>query len=210
LVYHTFPLAARYFIAFFRVNYASGGLLMDARHPLVSVYHDTVLGFEPHAFARMNAQDSTKKYTKVYRNVTPSLLQSHLRGDITIATSLIDSDGQARAAALDIDEGGIGALTRLLERAELAGLTAFAITSTNEEHDGGHIWILFDEPTDPERLRTLAKMLAQNVKINAKDNAKNNATINAECYPTRKAIRLPLGVHTWTHQRGVLLFQGGE
>src|SRR3712207_7922442 len=41
--------------------------------------------------------------------------------------------------------------SRVLERAELAGLTAFAITSTNEEHDGGHVWIVFDEPTDPER-----------------------------------------------------------
>ncbi len=40
---------------------------------LVIAYRDAVLGFEPTSYARMNGPEAAKKYTKVYRRLTPPL-----------------------------------------------------------------------------------------------------------------------------------------
>ncbi|MCU0493056.1 MAG: hypothetical protein MUD01_15820 [Chloroflexaceae bacterium] len=175
---------------------------MEQPHPLVRAYYDTILGFEPPAYAKMNRRGAIHKYskvviehdgTRVYPPLTRDLIQAHLRGDITVAACLVDPDGLARAAALDIDAGGEALVRRVLELATLQGFRGFAQTSVNDEHQGGHIWFLFKERTEPERLRRLAQQLAQ------------QAGISAETYPTKKTIRLPLGVHRWTGQRGRLL-----
>jgi hypothetical protein len=60
------------------------------------------------------------------------------------------------------------------------------------------VWLHFDQPTAPERARLLADQLAA------------TAGVDAETYPTRKALRLPLGVHQWTGKRGHLLLQDGQ
>jgi hypothetical protein len=170
---------------------------MEKEHPLVYEYHRVILGFDPPAFAKMNERGSERKYTKIYRRLSYRLIQSHLRGDVTLAVCLINTAGSARAAVLDIDEGGEAALVRVLERAAQRQLTAFAQSSTNEEHDGGHVWVLFDAWRDPDRFRSLADTLAK------------EAEVQAETYPTRKAIRLPLGVHRWTGKRGQLYLPDG-
>ena len=166
---------------------------MEQIHPLVRDYHDAILGFDAPAFAKMNAPDSVRKYTKIYRRLSYRLIQSHLRGDMTLAVCLINTAGSARAAVLDIDNGGEEALQRVLKQAEARSLVAFAQTSQNAEHDGGHVWLLFDIWGEPERFRLLADTLAY------------DAGVSAETYPTRKSIRLPLGVHRWTGQRGRLI-----
>src|SRR6266508_2835285 len=81
---------------------------METRHPLIIAYHDSLLGFTPTSYARMNTAGSARKYTKVHRSPSLALIQAHLRGDITIAVPLIDAQGRARAAVLDVDEGGVG------------------------------------------------------------------------------------------------------
>lgn len=172
--------------------------IMMTIHPLVHVYYDILLGFPPQSYARMNPPGSERKYTKIHSRPGLSLIQAHLRGEVTIAVPLLNDKGEARAAVLDIDEGGQGGLTSLLEWAGTSGLVAFAVTSTNEKHDGGHVWILFEHFTDPRRLRQLAGQLAE------------RARVTAETYPTRKAIRLPFGVHTWTGRRGRLILPSGE
>ncbi len=88
---------------------------------LVIAYRDAVLGFEPTSYAQMNGPEAAKKYTKVYRKLTPTLLLRHLKGELTVASSLIDPAGKARAAVLDIDEGGEPALRRVLETARVQG-----------------------------------------------------------------------------------------
>jgi hypothetical protein len=170
---------------------------MEKLHPLVVEYHNTILGFDAPAYAKMNGSDAERKYTKIYRRLSPLLIQAHLRGDVTLAVCLINTTGSAKAAVLDIDAGGEAALMRVRKQAEEQRLIAFAQSSTNHHHDGGHIWLLFDGWQTPERFRLLANTLAE------------EAEVAAESYPTRKAIRLPLGVHRWTGKRGRLFLPDG-
>src|SRR5262245_1169282 len=128
---------------------------MENVHPLAIEYHKTVLDFQPPAFAKMNEPGAQRKYTKIYRRLSYPLLQSHLRGDITLAACLINTAGSARAAVLDIDSGGEAALLRVLSAATDRQFIAFAQSSTNNEHDGGHVWVLFDGWRDPARFRSL-------------------------------------------------------
>jgi hypothetical protein len=171
---------------------------MSERHPLATAFLAYVLGFEPEAYARMNPHGHERKYTKIYRKLTPHLLAQHLQGEITLASSLIDPQGRAQSAVIDIDEGGEDALHKVIEQAQIRGLNAVALTSRTEEHDGGHVWVFFAEAVEPQRLRRLMQEMAK------------GAGIEGETYPTKKAIRLPLGKHTWTGQRGTLIFSDGE
>lgn len=168
---------------------------MESVHPLVQEYEQAILGFQPRAYAKMNERGAAHKYIKVYRRLTLQLLGAHLRGDMTLATCLINSAGSARAAVLDIDEGGEEALRKVLYTAWGRGVSAFAQSSLGDEHSGGHVWLLFDGWGEPARLRLLADKIAQ------------ESETHAETYPTLKSIRLPLGVHRWTGKRGRLIFQ---
>jgi hypothetical protein len=58
------------------------------------------------------------------------------------------------------------------------------------------VWLLFDAPTHPERLRLLA------------DNLVLAGGLPAETYPTCKTLRLPLGLHRRARRRGMLLLPG--
>lgn len=165
---------------------------MERPHPLVQDFQRVFSGYNPTCYDLMREPGSTCKYTKLYQPLTHELLRAHLRGHITVAIRLINEAGLARAAVLDIDEGGESALCRVLEIAEAQKFVAFGQSSRSEAHDGGHVWLLFDDETSPERLRALAKQFAE------------QSGVKGETYPTRKSIRLPLGIHRWTGSRGLL------
>ena len=80
---------------------------MEHAHPLVAAYSQTILGFDAPAYAKMNERGDAHKYTKIYRRLSSRLIQSHLKGDVTLAVCLINTVGAARAAVLDIDDGGV-------------------------------------------------------------------------------------------------------
>jgi DNA-binding transcriptional ArsR family regulator len=138
------------------------------------------------------------KYTTAKACPEDRDLRRHLEGERTIAVPLIGADGLAVAGGLDVDEGGEGALLAALGAAQQAGLTAWAITSTNDEHDGGWVWFLYTSAVAPERIRAQLTALAV------------VAGVRADIFPTRQAARLPFGVHTWTGRRGILLLQDGR
>jgi hypothetical protein len=158
-----------------------------------TIFRALFLAHRPPRKARMCEPGSPVRYITYPHPITDSEIRAHLRGDLTLAAPLVGADGLASAAALDIDHGGVRAVRRVLAAAELRGLIAFAITSTNDRHDGGHVWILFDQPAAPERLRLLADALATAVSV------------AAETYPTYRTIRLPLGVHRRSGRRGTLI-----
>jgi hypothetical protein len=170
---------------------------MEKPHPLVLEYQRIFDGYNPTCYDRMNEPGSLRKYTKLYRPLTYDVLRAHLRGDVTVAVRLINEADLARAAVVDIDEGGERALCKVLEVAEAQRFVAFGQSSRNEQHDGGHVWLLFDDQTAPERLRALAQQLV------------GQSSVKGETYPTRKSIRLPLGVHRWTGRRGLLYLPDG-
>jgi len=164
----------------------------------VQVFHTLYLAHDPESHARMNGPKAAKKYTKVHHTPGTGEIIDHLLGSRTIAAPLVGPHGLCHHAAFDVDAGGPHALRRVLAAAQAQGWTAYAITSETDEHTGGHVWLHFDQLVAPERARLLADQLAA------------AAGVEAETYPTRKALRLPLGVHQWTGKHGTLLLQDGQ
>jgi len=159
---------------------------------------------DPTSYARMLRPGARHKYHKVHRAPTRDDLDAHLAGDETIAVPLIGAAGLSYHVALDIDHGGVDALHRALNVSQALGWIAYAITSTNNEHSGGHLWIHLDQPTAPARARLLAEQIAVAAGIST-----TGHDPDAETYPTMHALRLPFGVHRWTKRRGQLLLQDG-
>lgn len=159
---------------------------------------------DPASYARMLKPGARHKYHKVPCAPTHDQLDAHLRGAETIAVPLIGAAGLTYHVALDIDHGGVDALHRALNAAQALGWTAYAITSTNTEHSGGHIWIHLAQPTAPDRAHQLAEQIAMAAGISTTgDNP------DAETYPTHHSLRVPFGMHRWTKRRGHLLLQDG-
>jgi hypothetical protein len=164
---------------------------------LARTYREVFLAHQPAHQRRMIGPGVERKFIKVHHPITDRELDAHLAGQLTLAAPLIGPDDLAYIAAIDLDAGGETALRRLLLEAQICDLTAFAITSSSPQHDGGHVWLLFDEPTHPERLRLLAENLITALGL------------AAETYPTRKTLRLPLGLHRRARRRGTLLLPTG-
>jgi hypothetical protein len=158
------------------------------------------LAHRPLHQAWMQPPHAPNKYRKKFHAVTGPEIAAHLAGRITIAVPLIGRDHTAAAAALDIDAGGEPAIRTALTAAQQRGYSAFGIVCAGgtSGHNGGHIWLRFDQPTAPDRLRQVAAELAA------------AAGIAAETYPTCQALRLPLGVHRWTGHRGHLVLPAGR
>ncbi len=125
--------------------------------------------------------------------ITEHDIADHLATRATFGVPLIGAAGLACWAAGDIDHGGAAALRRMLEEAARRGVRGFAITSTNDEHDGGWVWFHFADFFIPERGRQFIKEIGA------------AAGVEAEAYPTGKSARLPGGMHTWSKQRGRML-----
>ena len=163
----------------------------------LSTFRRLFLAHDPPHQAWMQPPGAAAKYRKKFHPISDAELAAHLAGRLTIAAPLTGTDDLAYAAALDIDHGGDDALCALLDAAHGRALTGFALTSTYARHNGGHVWLLFDAPAVPTRLRRLADELAHAVAV------------AAETYPSGRMLRLPLGVHRGSGQRGRLLLQDG-
>lgn len=151
------------------------------------------LAHDPPYQAWIQPPGAAAKYLEKFHSISDVELTAHLAGGITIAAPLLRPDGTAHACALDVDQGGVDALEHLLAAARARGLTAMAFTSAHTRHNGGHVWLLFDSPAAPDRLRHLADELAAAVHV------------DAETYPSGKTLRLPLGLHRGSGRRGTLL-----
>jgi hypothetical protein len=164
---------------------------------LARTYREVFLAHQPAHQGRMTGPGVDRKFIKVHHPITDRELDAHLAGTLTLAAPLIGPDDLAYIAAIDLDAGGETALRRLLLEAQMCDFSAFAITSNSPQHDGGHVWLLFDGPTHPERLRLLA------------ENVVAGLGLPAETYPTRKTLRLPLGLHRRARRRGTLVLPTG-
>ena len=175
-------------------------------HPMFTL--DTLaqlyLLHDPASYARMLKRGARHKYHKVHRAPTVDTLNAHFTGAETIAVPLIGAARLSYHVALDIDHGGLVAVQRALHVAHDLGWIAYAITSTNTEHSGGHLWIHLAQPTTPDRARQLAEQIAMAAGISI-----TGDDPDAETYPTHHSLRLPFGLHRWTKRRGHLLLQNG-
>lgn len=164
---------------------------------LARTYREVFLAHQPTHQGRMTGPGVERKFINVHHPITDRELAAHFAGQLTLAAPLIGPDDRAYMAAINLDTGGETALRRFLLQSQICDLTAFAITSSSPQHDGGHVWLLFDEPTHPERLRLLAENLVTTLGL------------PAETYPTREPLRLPLGLHRRTRRRGWVLLPTG-
>ncbi len=164
---------------------------------LARTYREVFLAHQPAHQGRMTGPGVDRKFITIHHPITDRELDAHFAGQLTLAAPLIGPDELAYIAAIDLDAGGETALRRLLLEAQRCDFTAFAITSSSPQHDGGHVWLLFDAPTHPERLRRLAENVVMSLGL------------TAETYPTRKTLRLPLGLHRRARRRGTLLLPTG-
>ena len=158
---------------------------------------------------------SAGKYMVRRRPLTPKLIKGALDGatrrpevdgrqrtcTVSLAGILRNANGEALAAAIDVDDGGQAAVNKVLEVCQRADLWAFASLSEGAEHSGGHVWIPFDRLTPAEDLLNLARRLQA------------AAGVRGEAWPTGQLLRLPLQMHLHASggpRRFQLLLQDGE
>ena len=156
----------------------------------------------PRRLALMNGPDRERKYSDPPQGHRFTLddMRAHLRapgqpGARTWAAALLDAEGLAVAGCRDYDgDNGNGARLALeaLDRAQAAGLVAFAILVAGR----GHVWPLYRRPAPAADIRAqLAAVLPAGP---------------GEIYPSGNNIRLPLGYHRRALTRGTLVLQDGR
>jgi hypothetical protein len=177
--------------------------------PGCDLLHDIVgNGYRAQRHARMRSKGSAKKYTYVktypkdgiHLPITDDEIRAHLDGSATYATLLIGADGLASGGCVELDTGGLDAARRVLDAAQISGVTMFAtLVRGAGAHYGPHCWALFDGRYDPAAIAHQMRQIATLADYGG-----------AEIWPCNKNIRLPWGVHTWSESRGDTILQSGE
>lgn len=140
-----------------------------------------------HAWSQYAVQQRDGSYRRVVEPLTLSHLAGHLAGRWTLGTYLLDELGCCAFAVFDADHGdGLWQLAALA--GELAGQGVPTLLEASRR--GGHLWVLFAEPTPAWQVRTFLLPYAQ--------------ALGCELYPKQdnlgpggacSLIRLPLGLH---------------
>ncbi len=143
------------------------------------------------------------RYLCVRKPLKEKHLVSHLQGEITLGTYVLDSDSMARFAVIDADDDH--QLARLANmRVSLAreGVPSYLETSRR----GGHLWFFFDEVISGKKARAFGKSILKTAELD-----------DTELFPKQDTlgdgpgslIRLPFGVHRKDGQRyGFVTIQG--
>src|SRR5919199_1390181 len=128
-----------------------GGLSMQPSPDQIATFRRLFLAHQPPHQAWMQPPGAPSKYRKKFHPVTATEIAAHLAGRITLAVPLVGRDGTARGAALDVDAGGDAAIRSALAAATWLGYTAFGLICAGgvSGHNGGHVWLLFDQPAAP-------------------------------------------------------------
>lgn len=129
------------------------------------------------------------RYICVRERLAGRQLIQHLKGEVTLATYVLDENSRARFAVIDADDDV--AYQRLFKMAdELAseGVPGYMESSRR----GGHLWFFFEESVSGRQAKRFAEGLAHAYRLEG-----------VEVFPKQErsdkgpgaCIRLPLGVH---------------
>ena len=162
-------------------------------------YVNTFVTEPARGYALFNPAGHENKYIKRGDPITPEFIRGALNGETrrtragdnwqtvpcsyAVVPQTTAKAPQARSIAMDIDTGGMAALSRVLAVCAAQGVPAFAQRSESAAHDGGHVWIVCEDWQPASLLQEIAKRLAL------------AAGVEAETYPTNVEIRLPLMTH---------------
>jgi hypothetical protein len=151
-------------------------------------------------------------YRWLYEDLSPDVLLDHLDGDVTLALSSSDGQGQCRWLCLDVDDPAPNALSWLLAiRSAFAELGLPGLVEASRR--GGHLWLFLADalPVITARAAVLAAL--------AQLRERGIALLNYELYPDvgarhpgplGHAVRLLLGVHQLTGKRYPLFDADGQ
>ena len=189
--------------------------LLPVEHLIADYLLSLIPPGRPRRLARMSYAGETKrqknkhtgqwetvergKYEDISGPLTRAMLVEHAAGTITYSY-MLDLEGKARAGAFDVDNGGHAALVAALGAAAELGITAFAIVLPGEQHDGGHVWALYDTFYDALAIKAQMQQIVKRAGLET-----------GEIWPGYKqGIRPPFGKHQVKGTRGTLILQSGE
>jgi hypothetical protein len=151
-------------------------------------------------------------YRWVYADVTPDVLLDHLDGDVTLALSSSDGQGQCHWLCLDVDDPAPNAMAWLLSvRGAFSDMGLPGLVEASRR--GGHLWLFLAEPLPVATAR--AAVLAALAPLRER----GVTMLGYELYPDGgaqtpgalgHAVRLPLGVHQLTGKRYPLFDADGQ
>lgn len=143
-------------------------------------------------------------YLAIQSQLTMELVESHLRGKITIGTYALDQENRAKWLCFDADdESDWQGLRTLAEDLDHEDVPSYREPSRR----GGHLWMFFPSPLAGADVRRFGKYLL---------NSHNLKT--AELYPKQdelrtgpgSLVRLPFGIHRKSGRRYHFVTPTGE
>jgi hypothetical protein len=144
------------------------------------------------------------RYICVHEALNVGHLLSHLRGELTLGTYLLDAESQARFIVLDADDDkGFSDLVDLARALATENVPAYLETSRR----GGHLWFFFDRPASGHQARAFGQGVLTAHQVEG-----------VELFPKQdrlvagpgSLIRMPFGVHRLTGRRYGFITLGGD
>ena len=140
-------------------------------------------------------QSKDGRYVCVHNQLTLNKVCSHLRGDVTLGTYILNPESQARFAVLDFD--GTGSWNSLLDLTRNLNRDQIPVYS-EQSRRGGHLWFFFEQPVAGHEARIFAQRIQRKYHLP-----------ECEVFPKQdklqdgpgSLIRLPFGIHRLTGQR---------
>ena len=142
------------------------------------------------------------RYMTVKKQLTLTMIESHLRGFITLGAYALDADSRAKWICLDADTdenwARVGDFAHQLKQQDIP-------VYQESSRRGGHLWLFFP-PMQGQDARRFGKQLMNDYGLS-----------NLELYPKQDAlqdasgslVRLPLGRHRLTGKRyGFVTLEG--
>jgi len=197
--------------------------------PQLQRYLDLFEGREGcHAVEKIDEKDR-RGFVSVDKPLDRQAVQRHLRGEATAGLYLIRANNTVSLAAIDVDLQKKLLLEHAREPEKIAELLRTAQTDADRivaaarEHEvplyvedsghrGRHCWLFFDRALPAAEARRLCGIVADNA-------GRPSPGVQWEIFPTQDKvksgkrgclIKLPLGVHSKTGQRGLFVDEAGQ
>jgi len=173
--------------------------------------------------------DGRVGYSPVYEPLTERAMENHIRGEITVGVYPLRADNTVHFMAVDVDINK-NALARcssnphleehLIERVKADGkkikamfdFLGLPVYVESSGHKGCHLWLFFDEPMSAPIVRKFANSVLKRV-------GPPSPEIHWEVFPKQDSVRegqlgnlikLPLGIHKKTGNRGLFIDPEGK
>lgn len=132
------------------------------------------------------------RYYLVKNHFSPRIMYSHLKGEVTLGTYLLDQNNHAKFVVLDADDQ-IDGIAQIHEQMQQLDIPSYLETSRR----GGHLWFFFREKIPGAKARGFGMALAKMYDL------------QLEVYPKQERldggpgslIRVPFGIHRKSGQR---------